>query len=187
MKWLMTAKFWDQALSNDDIRCCQKTFDSSIVKCQVGSGTWWEANSSLENSIVDYCLILNTRSSLLLLLQVTGHPRTHLTILPLSTVLAKYSHKASCTQTIESVCERMEKQDLMAGVQIKELKIIKLMKAYHQQYTAHCFKQDLISHKFLCTWHFAKSFDLFLRNKIFLLVFHAAKRTKYSFMTLTLF
>lgn len=171
MKWLMTAKFWDQALSNDDIRCCQKTFDSSIVKCQVGSGTWWEANSSLENSIVSYCLILNTRSSLLLLLQVTGHPRTCLTILPLSTVFAKYSNKASCTQTIESVCERMETQDLMAGVQIKKLELIKLMKAYHQQYRAYCFKRDLISYKFLCTWHFAKSFDLFLNNTMFLLGF----------------
>lgn len=171
MEWLMTAKFWDQALSNDDIRCCQKTFDSSIVKCQVGSGTWWEANSSLENSIVSYCLILNTRSSLLLLLQVTGHPRTRLTILPFSTVFAKYCNKASRTQTIESVCERMETQDLMAGVQIEKLKLIKLMKAYHQQYTAYCFKADLmswVSTSFSATWHFAKSFDLFLSNTVFL-------------------
>lgn len=83
---LMTAKLWDQALSNYDIRCCQRTFDSSFVKCQVGSGTWWEANSSLKNSIVSYCLLLNTRSSLLLLLQITGHPRTHLTLSPLSTL-----------------------------------------------------------------------------------------------------
>lgn len=51
----------------------------------------------------------------------------------------------SFTHPDYSVCERMETQDLMAGVQIEKLKLIKLMKAYHQQYTAYCFKGDLMS------------------------------------------
>lgn len=101
--------------------------DIWFLYCEMPGWFWdmWEANSSLENSIVSYCLILNTRSSLLLLLQITGHSRTHLTLPPLSTVFAKYCNKASSIQTIESVCERMETPNSLLGVWIKKLNLIR--------------------------------------------------------------
>lgn len=63
-KWLiqqlMTAKFCYQALSNNDLRCCQRHFAFSILKCQVGSRRQQEARSLFKISTLSHCLIPTT-------------------------------------------------------------------------------------------------------------------------------